>query len=493
MSTLNIVVIGDIHYVNNAHGESSIPERKGRMGRELLRRALYYSRNQLGAQGIVLLGDIIEDGLADKAGEDLYELKKELDEFQIKYFVVPGNHDGDFKRIYEIFGKSHGMEEIDGVKLFFFHDKYGEGDVATRDPGSMEELKKAAMDPGPLIVFQHNPIYPHIESSYPYNLRDSHDIQREYEEIGVTLSVSAHYHKGYKMMQEGSVKYVTVPALCEAPFRFLHIQVEDHDVQTRKVPLAPSVLGKLQDLHIHSQFAYCAEDVDMESVVTRAKFYGLDKMALIEHTSHLYTKREDLPKAKPFRDPRYIRRVREQGTDRMPIYKELVRKVRSDFVRVGLEVDCAFDGSPIILEEDMTGWDLLVGAVHRLPCGMKAPEREIIRAFLELHETFLASGLIQVLAHPFRIFFWAKMRPPKELYRPLVRMLSENGVAAEINFHSANNPDPDFFQLCLEEGVKLSLGSDAHNLAEVGHLTPHIEFLKKLGVDPEDPKELFLI
>ena len=38
------------------------------------------------------------------------------------------------------------------------------------------------------------------------------------------------------------------------------------------------------------------------------------------------------------------------------------------------------------------------------------------------------------------------------------------------------------FELCLKKGVRLSLGSDSHNLYEVGFFLPHFRFLRELGV-----------
>ena len=62
----------------------------------------------------------------------------------------------------------------------------------------------------------------------------------------------------------------------------------------------------------------------------------------------------------------------------------------------------------------------------------------------------------------------------------MVRLLRENGVAAEVNFHT-NTPDPRFFRACLDAGVKLTFGSDAHEPHAIGEFTPHVEFLSACG------------
>ena len=482
MSKLRIAVIGDIHYVHHADSDSTIPARKGRMGRELLRRALYYCKNQLGAEVVVILGDVVEDGRREGAKADLVELKAELDEFQIRYFVVPGNHDGDFAQIYDVFGDTSGAAIINNVRLFFFHDQYDALDRASRDPQSLCLLQSLNNVEMPLIVFQHNPVYPFIESSYPYNLQNADLVQSSYKKSHVALSVSAHYHRGIKQDKNCGVGYVTAPALCEAPHRLLQIEVKGNDAQTKEVYLAPPLLAKLQDLHVHTQFAYCAKDINAKGAVQRAEYYGLQKMALVEHSSHLYVEEEKFAVGKWFWDPNCVNEAKDKGQDRVAVYRKHVGKLRSAYVKVGLEIDAAFDGSPVVHKDDAQGWDILLGAVHRLPCDLKGPEPRIVKTFLDVHERFLGSGLIQVLAHPFRIFTRAHVETPTTLYKPLVQTLKENDVAAELNFHTGHQPDVRFFQLCLEAGVKLSLGSDAHWLAEVGFLTPHIEFLQRLGI-----------
>jgi histidinol phosphatase-like PHP family hydrolase len=93
----------------------------------------------------------------------------------------------------------------------------------------------------------------------------------------------------------------------------------------------------------------------------------------------------------------------------------------------------------------------------------------------------LARARVQALAHPFRVFLRKGREVPEHLYRPVAEILAGHGVAAEINFHT-NQPDPEFYALCLELGVKLSVGSDAHAMGEVGALAPHLALLQTLGV-----------
>jgi putative hydrolase len=47
-------------------------------------------------------------------------------------------------------------------------------------------------------------------------------------------------------------------------------------------------------------------------------------------------------------------------------------------------------------------------------------------------------------------------------------------------------PEANFLSLCLREGVKLSVGSDAHNPEEVGKIDWAMSTLRKVGAKRED-------
>jgi hypothetical protein len=51
-------------------------------------------------------------------------------------------------------------------------------------------------------------------------------------------------------------------------------------------------------------------------------------------------------------------------------------------------------------------------------------------------------------------------------------------TAAEINLHIGET-DAAFVAACIERGVKIALGSDAHQMWEVGLLARHVEVLQQ--------------
>ena len=91
------------------------------------------------------------------------------------------------------------------------------------------------------------------------------------------------------------------------------------------------------------------------------------------------------------------------------------------------------------------------------------------------------------LAHPFRVFQGRRPALISKLAPALARLLKENNVAAEINYHNVT-PSKQLIKACLEAGTKLTLGSDSHTLAELGEFWPHLRLLESCGYngDPAD-------
>jgi len=478
--TLDLAIIADVHYVCRADRICPIPERNARLGRELLQRALRRIQLSGPPDVLVLMGDLVDDGEARGAEQDLAALKEELEGAGVPAIVVPGNHDGDPDRLFRIFGDRPGVHEVKGYLLITFVDRYDPDDRAERSREGLALVRDVASShPGaPLIVFQHNPIYPPIESSYPYNLTNAPEVMKVYSENGVVLSVSGHLHSGHGLVCADGVGYVICPALCEDPFRFLRIRVQGHEVAVHEEALKMPEEPPLVDVHVHTHYAYCATTVTAQDAIERARKFGLSGIVLTEHAGQLYVSPDDYWSGRFIEKPQLLRRYRSKGKDRMRDYRREMEALRSSFVRLGLEVECDRNGELSLLEEDREGWDLLVGAVHMLP---EAYSGNVERGFMALTEKLLQGG-VKVLAHPFRFFRRRGMEVPKHLFKPVAEMLAEYKVAAELNFHT-NEPDPEFFRICLEEGVPIALGSDSHALYEVGEFAPHIELLRKLGVD----------
>ncbi|MGI6165584.1 MAG: hypothetical protein ACOYEN_06290 [Limnochordia bacterium] len=77
---------------------------------------------------------------------------------------------------------------------------------------------------------------------------------------------------------------------------------------------------------------------------------------------------------------------------------------------------------------------------------------------------------------------------------PLIERAKANEVAVEISPTTVDNGHRDFmyrfYVMCLENGVQLCPGSDAHCRDDVGRMKSVMLFLDQLGARPEDLLEL---
>ncbi|MEM2988450.1 MAG: hypothetical protein QXU06_00845, partial [Candidatus Bathyarchaeia archaeon] len=162
----------------------------------------------------------------------------------------------------------------------------------------------------------------------------------------------------------------------------------------------------------------------------------------------------------------------------------------------GVEVEIYEDGSPSISSGTRAHMDLVIGGIHRLrgiifwddPTPVLDPG-----AFVESIRITairaMESGLLDVLAHP--TWLPEDLRPEsKRLLTPdwaksLIRAASDNGVAMEAS-GVWRVPDEWFLRECLRQGVKVSVGSDAHDPGSVGQTAYAIGLLRAVGAGPED-------
>ena len=497
INSLRLLVIADVHYVGSARHECAIAARRTELGLELVQRVCGWAeRTRFAPSAVVLLGDLVDNGAAEGAQADLHAIRKEALRLGVPLIAIPGNHDGPRDLFESVFGACGGIVELEEGVVVPFVDPYDSLDRCQRAEGSLAGLADLAdrVPRLPIVAIQHNPVHPRIESSYPYMLENGDDVMEAYRAAGVALSLSGHYHAGQPATEADGVIYATCPALCEAPYSFLTVDASARGVQVRRHDLqlcAPSCSVFIEDCHCHTQFAYCASDITVDGALARGAGFGVGRQNFTEHAGQLYITREDFWGARFLRDPDCWLRERAAGHGRMRGYLRTLAPMRKATVGLGLEADCDGAGRLMVAEEDRASLDLLVGAVHFLPETVSAGPRpaQVSREFMEYTGRLVHAG-VDVLAHPFRLFEWAKLPPPTELYAPVAELLASHGCAAELNMHFCT-PDPRFYAACMQRGVKIALGSDAHSLWEVGSFHGHLEVLRAAGATGNLDEVLF--
>jgi len=464
-----IVVITDLHYSRSA---PVVATRQGQWGAVLLRRTVERLNRYIQPDVVVVLGDLLDD---PHETELLTELKAILDRLKCPWLAIPGNHDPAPATFYEIFPRVEYLD-VNGVRLVGFADEERPEWNAYRNAAGFEQMARAAAGhAGPLAALQHVPVgEPRRETPYGYtNCAEVADALRRY---GYRLALSGHYHKGRELQPSEGFSTMTIPALCEAPYSFALVTMDGDEVKSEVLSHQLPASWKLNDYHSHTQFAYCAEDVSLARSRAFAALMGVNQLAFTEHSGQLYFDRK--PYWQCVFGERGIHET-EGRQERMADYWREAAGCRSESVLTGLEADADYHGNLVAQPADIERADLVVGAVHWLPA-LQPPDRAAAE-FLRITDR-LCRNNIDVLAHPFRVFRRSGQPVPASLFAPVISILRETGVAAEINFHS-NEPEPEFFAGCLRAGVKISFGSDAHALYEVGEFHPHLALLAEIGYD----------
>jgi len=243
----------------------------------------------------------------------------------------------------------------------------------------------------------------------------------------------------------------------------------------------------LTDFHVHTWHSYCAPESDPAQVVEAALNSGVQQVVIVCHSGQLYAGREQYWSGGILREPELMYAARQEGTDRVRQFLDDIMPFRSERVLVGLEIDCDMEGNMIVLKEDLPYFDYLLGSIHFVE-DSELWETQPARAahkFLDLHRRFLTGSGINILAHPFRPLVSSGITPTRLLAEGLAEIALKVGVAVEMNFHNNHTPYRPFVRACMERGVPISLGSDAHKVCEVCDLEPHRTMLEELGVRPE--------
>ncbi len=482
---VKIAVLSDLH-AGKADEDSA---GRGDIAEVLLARALYRVKRWIQPDIVLLLGDMVEDDGSLGVRPLLERAAWALTILECPVIVIRGNHDPPEELFYEYFSRPTELVEVKGIRFLPFLDAEEPEFNAQRSKTDLNRMRGARRDfDGPIVSVQHVPLFPPGMSDCPFHYTNAEEVIGVMKEAGIDLAISGHYHEGVELIRHGRQGYVANPALCEAPYSFLEIDIEGESIQTTRHQLQmPRELG-LVDAHIHTPFAYCNENMEPALTLQLAEDFGLVGMAFVEHSSHLYFNRTDYQENRHLREG--LASSRDEN-DRFDEYLQALRKARCPVESVGLEIELDYQNRLLLREENREKVNFLIGAVHGLP-ERQAENKNLARLkeqFMAATATILASG-IRVLAHPFRIFRRCKFEPPEELFALMVKLLREANVAAEVNFHT-NEPPPEFFRMCIEGGVKLNFGSDAHHLREIGEFQPHLNLLRKIDFEG-DVKDILI-
>lgn len=238
------------------------------------------------------------------------------------------------------------------------------------------------------------------------------------------------------------------------------------------------------DLHVHSEYSSCAEDVSVAWWAETARTTDA-VFALTDHSAHIFFPPDRKWGLWTDEAHELFEANQEAGAQRMRDYLRHVRSAQCGGMLIGTELDIMPDGRPVYPADLLGTLDLVLGAVHAMPTiRHQRPLEEVEAEFRFQVETFAALQ-VDALVHPFRLLLAADYPVPDELMLWTVETAAQAGLALEINGHKPF-PDHDLgmVRLALERDVRLVVGSDAHRRDEFGDFSYHADILERAGVDP---------
>lgn len=223
----------------------------------------------------------------------------------------------------------------------------------------------------------------------------------------------------------------------------------------------------LAEFDFHTHTSYSDGEGEAIAVVELAEARGLEAVAITDHgPEHEY----GVP----------LRKIAS-------LLRDIELAGRSAGIKVlkGMEANVVDRSGNIDLSEELTGkLDLLLVGIHGLK-GFAGNQADLAMAYLETATNVIMRQRVDVFAHPFYFNgYLVPYIPPEEIER-FIMLAAERGVAMELNL-KYRVPERDFLEPCMREGVKFSIGTDAHSVTEVGKIDWMLSMLRRLGAKRDD-------
>ncbi|MCS7131656.1 MAG: hypothetical protein NZ934_02885, partial [Hadesarchaea archaeon] len=140
----------------------------------------------------------------------------------------------------------------------------------------------------------------------------------------------------------------------------------------------------------------------------------------------------------------------------------------------------ALDIDEKLIEE----FDVVLVGLHTMSVASGDPS-ELAKRYLGMVTRVLERQPADILAHPFQFRSYLAPYLKREELEEFIELVAKKDVAIELN-SKYRVPDRDFLNACLREGVKLSVGTDAHTTTEVGRVDWPMAMLRRVGAREED-------
>jgi DNA polymerase (family 10) len=216
--------------------------------------------------------------------------------------------------------------------------------------------------------------------------------------------------------------------------------------RARRLPMLVEIADLKGDLHAHTKATDGRNTIQEMGAAARAR--GLEYLAITDHSKRL---------------------TMAKGLDPKRLFDQLeeIDRLNASSIGItllkGIEVDILEDGSLDLPDEDLSRLDLVVGAVHsHFGLSRQKQTERILRAMDRPYFT--------ILAHPSGRLIDERAPYDVDMSR-LIRHARARGCFLEVNAHPVRLDLADVdCQMAKEEGVIVSINSDAHSVLDFGNL-----------------------
>lgn len=253
------------------------------------------------------------------------------------------------------------------------------------------------------------------------------------------------------------------------------------------------VTGTSIDYHVHTFLSGDAKGEILECARVAAS-KKLEEIGIADHFTpkKLMNKLDKPPRLQELAD--YVERVSSVG-----------RKVKGVIeLKVGVEVDFV-PGFEDEIKDVLKGipFDYVIGSVHFIDGWAFDNPKYVIEYqkwdIVRLYEKYFTavqacaeSKIFDVIGHPDLIkkFGYKPKTDITDLYLATAKVFKENDVCIEVNTSGLRYPcreiypSKQFLKICCEEGVQITLGSDAHTPENIGmDFDKAISLVKEVGYE----------
>ncbi|MCJ7731612.1 PHP domain-containing protein, partial [Candidatus Bathyarchaeota archaeon] len=216
------------------------------------------------------------------------------------------------------------------------------------------------------------------------------------------------------------------------------------------------------DLHVHTDYSHAIDP--LEDMVRKAIDMKLDYLAITDHS-------QSLAIARGLKEDKLMEQINE--------VKRLDDEYSEIRLLTGTECDIKSDGSMDYSDEVLEQLDWVVASIH---IGMQRDEETITSRIIDaIHNPYT-----RVIGHPTGRLI-QKRNPYEVNLDKIFEAAAEQKVFMEINCSPSRLDLRDVdARRAKEAGVKLTLGSDAHSVAQMEFLPLGVSVARRGWLEPED-------